>query len=78
VRALLALGMLLSGCPSAQLELASEPSAPSALLNLVQSSTDADAKAISQDLFKLLAANGQCKGAMVDAMRSSILGAAQT
>lgn len=72
VRAAMLVGMLCGHDPAAQVELASTPRAVPALMAIVRQGSDADAKAIASDLFKLLTSNADAKPLVVAALRGDV------
>lgn len=69
VRALLCLGMLVSGSSTRQVQLAGTPGAGAALLRLMRQHDDSDCQQVAAGLFKELAGNGEAKQAITAALQ---------
>lgn len=71
VRCLMVLGMLLPHSPSAQQQLANNPTALQQLLKLLKQQEDVDAKIISRDLVRILMQDEGMKGQVEAAIRQA-------
>lgn len=72
VRACMLLAMLTGGAPEAQAALAATPGAAAAILGVMRGpGGDAEARAVAQHLFKMLAANPDTKAVVEAALRGT-------